>query len=389
LNNQNNCIGCQACVDACSVHAIDFTYNAWGEGKAVIDAEKCKNCGLCERICPSEHISFCAPAKTVYATFSKKNHSTGSSGGVFFELASSFITQGGIVYGAAFNQNLKLVHQKVTTVSELSKLCKSKYLHSDMTGIYTDISESLKANHTVMFVGTPCQVSAVKNLFFPKYRKQLLLIDFLCHGTGTQKIFDICINEEAKKKNGEIVEFIFRAKTRKAEHSFKYSLKQEKKHKTLSGYSFEFPYYYSFLKYNIFNEYCYDCKYSINSRVGDITLGDFWGIQKYNKKLNAQKGVSMISINTEIGKSHFDQIRSECIIYEYPIKFASDNNQAFHENVSDCCRNSKHDLETLLNTNGEAALLQKMSCTNLRKQLIYAKTPRIIKKVWNYVRGRK
>ncbi len=371
----------------CPCKAIDFTYNAWGEGKASIDVTKCKNCGLCKPICPSEFISFNAPAKTVYAVLSKENRDTGSSGGVFYELASKFITQGGIVYGAAFDANLKLVHKKARNAEDLLALCKSKYLHSDMAGIYSEISGLLKENNKVMFVGTPCQVSAVKNLFYEKYKENLLLVDFLCHGTGTQKVFDICINEEQRKKKGKIIKFMFRAKTRKAEHSFKYTIEKDKTCKDVSGYSYEFPYYYSFLQYNIFNEYCYDCKYSINSRVGDITLGDFWGIQKYNDALNDKEGVSMISVNSEKGKTYFDKVRSDCLVYEYPLKYASDNNQAFNENDDAKCRASKHVLEKILLNDGAGALMARLSCPDLFKRRLYAKTPRFVKKIRSRMRG--
>ena len=303
MNTDKECIGCQACLDVCPCDAIKFTYNKWGEGKALINYTKCKSCGVCEQICPSTTNIFNEPAKTVYAMFSKDNRRTGSSGGGFFEIANKFIDQGGCVYGAAFNDKLKLVHMKATTKSELIKLCKSKYIHSDMSGIYKDILSLLKNNIKVMFVGTPCQVSAIKNLFSSKYGENLLLVDFLCHGTGTQKVFDICIKAEENRRKGKIVDFTFRAKTRKTEHSYNYTFKKNKKLKIYSGYSFEFPYYNSYLKYKVFNEYCYSCKYAQNSRVGDITLGDFWGIQKHNKSLNDKDGVSMLAVNTQLGKN--------------------------------------------------------------------------------------
>ena len=389
MDKCGHCIGCQVCVDVCPFKAIDFSQSIWGEGRAVVDATKCKDCGLCERICPANNILFNEPATTVHSVISKKNRRTGSSGGVFFELASRCISQGGVVYGAAFDVDLKLVHKRANTCEDLIKLCRSKYLHSDMTGVYSEISELLKAKRNVMFVGTPCQVSAIKNTFLQKYRDQLFLVDFLCHGTGTQKVFDACIKEEEKKRNGSIKDFSFRAKVRKAAHSgFIYTLKQGNREKKISGYSFEFPYYYSYLKYRIFNEYCYECKYATNGRVGDITIGDFWGIHKYNKTLDEKKGVSMISVNTEVGRKHFEEIRGECIVYDYPIEYATAGNQAFRENLSEAYRNAKHALEKTLLENGEQALVKKLCCPNVKKEIIYAKTPDFIKKVWNRVRGR-
>lgn len=386
--DSNACIGCQACIDMCPRSAIDFSYNIWGEGRALVDTIKCTRCGLYKRICPALNISFQPACDTVYATFSIANRNSGSSGGIFFELASDFIRQGGVVYGAAFDPNLKLIHTKATCIKDLGKLCKSKYLHSDMNGVYADIADSLRQNIKVMFVGTPCQVSAVKNLFSDKYKGQILLVDFLCHGTGTQKVFDICVKETEKNKNGKIVNFTFRAKSRRAEHSFSYTLRKGNKSKVVSGYSFEFPYYNSFLKYNIFNEYCYDCKYACNHRVGDITLGDFWNIQSYNKQLDDKTGTSMIAVNTETGKYYFDSIRSKCVIYQYPIRLASDNNQAFRENEGTRSRDAKHIMQDVLLNKGEPALLECMRCKNISKQIVYAKTPDFVKKLWNRVKRR-
>ena len=381
------CIGCQACVDLCVQKAISFQYNEWGEGRATVDQSRCTKCGLCDSLCPNQNIQFNKSQPTVYAAFSKKNRHTGSSGGIFYELADCFINEGGVVFGAAFTDDLKLVHKKCTTVSELEKICKSKYLHSDMSGIYSQMSICLKSGQKVMFVGTPCQVSAVKNSFGKRYREQLLFVDFLCHGTGTQKIFDLCIQNEEIKQKGRITDFTFRAKTRKAEHSFKYTVRRGAKIGFVAGYSFEFPYYYSYLKYTIFDDSCYECKYPRNDRVGDITLGDFWGIQNYNKNMHDQDGISMLSINTKVGRGYFEKISSKCVIHEYPIENASTKNQAFRERVSVCNYNSKQELTTILKEQGESALIERLSCPNIKRQIAYAKTPMFIKKAWNHMRG--
>lgn len=382
------CIGCQACVEFCDKKAISFQFDEWGEGRASVNAALCNNCGLCSLRCPNQTLDFNDKQSMVYATISRENRHTGSSGGIFYELASNFIQQGGVVFGATFDEKLKLIHKKVSTVAELPQLCKSKYLHSDMSGVYTEIANCLKKGINVMFVGTPCQVSAVKNLFSKRY-ENLLLVDFLCHGTGTQKVFDMCVRAEERKRGGEITDFSFRAKTRKAEHSFQYVLKNGKKAKNFSGYHFEFPYYYSFLKYNIFNESCYECKYSTYQRVGDITLGDFWGIQEYNKELSDKDGVSMLSINTEKGNDYFNRIKSKCMVCEYPIENAANKNQAFRECEGVQSHNSKQELRRVLCEQGEEALVERMRCPNVKKELIYAGAPGVIKKIWNLVRGRK
>ena len=215
-----------------------------------------------------------------------------------------------------------------------------------------------------------------------------MLVDFLCHGTGTQKCFDLCVKDEEKKKNAKIVAFTFRAKTKRAEHSFKYIISRNGKEKVVKGYSFEFPYYYSYLKYNIFNDYCYDCKYARLERVGDITLGDFWKIQKFSPELKDQDGVSMLSINTQKGYSAIEKIKEKCMFYEYPIENAAENNEALCPCVDERCRKEKLKLAEILENKGEEALVERLRCPQVRKNLIYAKTPVIIKKIWNHIRGR-
>lgn len=381
-----NCIGCQTCVDLCPVKAISFTYNTWGEGTATANADKCVNCGLCNRICPALNYDCHPCAETVYAAVSNQ-HQTGSSGGVFFELATAFLNEGGIVYGAAFDKDLKLIHQKATTEDDLKPLCKSKYLHSDMAGVLCDIKQQLAAGKQVMFVGTPCQVSAVKNAFGKKYTDHLLLIDFLCHGTGTQKIFDLCVANEEKRQNGKISAFSFRSKSKKAEHSFTYVLQKGNLQKSVSGYAFEFPYYYSFLKYTIFQDACYHCPYATKERVGDITLGDFWGIEKYAPTLNAEKGVSMIAVHTSCGQNWFSRISKRLPVCEiHPAEHAVSNNQSFYECVP--YPKAKKEFLTILEDQGEEALVEAMRCPNIQKNIIYAKCPKLLKRIYQKLRGR-
>ena len=383
----SHCIGCQVCVDLCPKKAISFQYDTWGEGKVFVNPSLCNNCRLCETRCPSLNVNLNPSVQNVFAAYSKKHRATGSSGGIFYELAVNFINNDGVVFGAAFDSNLKLIHKQVNGISELPALCKSKYLHSDMCGVYKAIDFCLKKGKKVMFVGTPCQVSAVKNAFL-KYDNQLLLVDFLCHGTGTQKCFDACISNEENKRKGKIIDFTFRAKTRKTEHSFQYKILRKSRIKNITGYSFEFPYYFSYLKYCIFNEACYECKYAREERVGDITLGDFWGIQKYNRKLKDIKGVSMLSINTSKGYKVIDEIRKNVVLFEMPLESASSNNEAFRECVDVRCREKKHELVTILETNGEDALMQELSCKKITKELVYAKTPIFVKKLWNSIKRR-
>lgn len=381
------CIGCQACVDLCPNKIIKFNYDIWGEGRAIVNVDECINCKVCEKICPSINYQFNPIPEKVYSCISKTNSNTGSSGGTFFEIAKKFVLSGGIVYGAAFTEELQLVHEKATTISEILPLCKSKYIHSDMSNIYSEIKKMLEKRKKILFVGTPCQVSAVKNAFYDKYNDSIYLIDFLCHGTGTQKIFDLCIKNEEFVKKGKIIKFEFRSKSKKTDHSFKYTLKIGNKLKTIKGYSFEFSYYYSFLKYTIFNESCYSCVYARNQRVGDITLGDFWGIQNYNRKLKDYKGVSMLTINSLKGQKLFSYLNETCDINCYPLIYATEHNESF--NKCTAYPSEKKELVELMEQSKEQELIDKLSCQNVLKNKIYIKTPQIIRKIYKKLVKRK
>lgn len=380
------CIGCQACVETCPTHAIDFAYDLWGEGSASVNADKCVKCGSCNRICPALNAELNAVPQTVRAIISKEHRNTGSSGGIFYEIASQFIRDGGVVYGAAFDENLKLIHQRAAVCEEVMPLCKSKYLHSDMAGVYSNIKNDLKNGKNVFFVGAPCQASAIKNLFAAQYESQLYIADFLCHGTGTQRVFNACIHEEEKKRGGKITDFCFRAKTRKAEHSFSYTVECDGKKKTISGYDFEFPYCYSFLKYTIFNDACYSCPYAQNARVGDITLGDFWGIKHYNASLDDRDGVSMLAVNSEKGEQLFDLTQDACKVYSYALHIATEHNQSYREPVPYPVK--KHELVEILEKDGASALVHAMSCTTVKKNLLWARMPDIIKRIYWKMKGR-
>lgn len=384
--DSNKCIGCQACVELCPTSAISFRYDQWGTGRAFITEEKCIGCNKCQRICPAEIQQMNPATDIVYAAISKMHRSTGSSGGFFYELASMFLEIGGIVYGAAFDENLRLVHSRVDSIKDLLPLCKSKYIHSDMKGVFQQLDNDLKNGKNVLFVGTPCQAGAVKNTFANRYDENLTIVDFLCHGTAPQKLFDLCIHAEEKKKRGTITDFQFRAKSRKAEHSFTYTLRKNDRDHVVSGYHFEFPFYYSYLKYTVFNDACYFCPYAKETRVGDITLGDFWKIQNYNPKLHDQSGVSMLSINSQKGNALLGKLKDKLDLSEYPLNVARQNNQSFREPVP--YPPQKRKLEQILIQQGEEELVKELICPHLTKHLIYARTPSWVKHMYQKIRGK-
>lgn len=245
---------------------------------------------------PLEKKAFAAYAKAADVRFE------GSSGGMFGVFARELIDQGFVVYGAAFDKELKLKCTPAETKEELHPLCKSKYLQSDLTGRYKEIENRLKKCDKVLFVSTPCQVRALK-LFLSKEYANLITIDFFCHGVPSQKFFDQCLDLDSKRLGGDIKQYEFRTKKTHGAtpHYFTEVVQGKNGKKSISGLYFLSPFYAVFQKYINLRESCYDCRFAGADRVSDITIGDFHDIEKYASGINRFDGVSTVIVNTSKG----------------------------------------------------------------------------------------
>lgn len=241
----------------------------------------------------------------VYASWAKDDaiRTTSSSGGVFSVLANAILDVGGYVYGAAFDDKLFVRHMGIKDRSELYRLQGSKYVKSDLTGIYRQVKDHLCNNHTVLFTGTPCQIAGLRSFLKQPYKK-LFTCDVICHGVPLQEMFNLYLKQiNITPDSGNF--------------SFRYC----------KGWGYELSYknkplsikdtYYmkAFTKGFMFMEACYKCKYATLDRISDITLGDYWGIGA-EKSFNhsKKKGVSLILINSEKGEQLLDVCRNELFL---------------------------------------------------------------------------
>lgn len=320
----NKCMGCMACVDICPINCIVPNVRKDGFLYSAIDGSKCINCGKCGQVCPIETKNKNSNLQHLYAAYSKEKliQSRGSSGGIFELLAEQFLTEGYYICGAAFDEAMQLKHQIVNSKEDLLPLLKSKYLQSNMTGVYNKIKALLLKGEKVFFCGTPCQVSALKNCISAKFTKNLFTADIICHGVPSQKLFDEYLRFLGQEEGGEIQEFRFRVKNNRYKHAHGYSyvIKRDRDCQTKNGVYSQSSYYNAFKNYLIFRDSCYNCQYSTIERVSDITLGDFWGIEKYNFKGNTDKGVSMVITNTLKGESAFGRIGKAVFFKEFPLE---------------------------------------------------------------------
>ena len=305
------CTGCTACLSICPKKAISFKEDNDGFKYPVIDKDKCIDCGLCKKKCPVLNTKDNDSINDCYVGFNKDDSEKekSSSGAIFSLLADYILDNNGIVIGAAFDNVNKLKHVAVESKKDLDKLKGSKYLQSDLNNIFTYIKENVK-DRKILFVGTPCQVAGVKAVV---NNKNLLCVDLICHGVPSPKLFDKYIKELECKNNDSLLNYNFRDKSTGWDT---YSNTASFKNNNITELSKDNKYMKLFLSDVALRESCYNCNFKVGNKYSDITLGDFWEVQKYYPEMYNKKGVSAIIINTELGKEVFDSIKNN-IEYKY------------------------------------------------------------------------
>lgn len=334
IEDKKDCCGCSSCVQVCPQKCISFTEDREGFSYPKVNHKQCSECGLCEKVCPilqNKNKSVQQPIK-VYAAKNKKEdirrHS--SSGGIFTLLAEETIKQGGVVFGARFDEKWDVVHDYTETIDGLASFRGSKYVQSRIGDNYLKARTILKEGRKVLFSGTPCQIAGLKS-FLRKEYENLLCVDFVCHGIPSPKVWHYYLKSYSNNKN-RIDNINFRDKT----HGWKnYSIVislstkttvEEKDTVSQSKIFKKDPFMNVFLQNVSIRPSCYDCRFRSLKSGADITIGDFWGIEKINHAFDDDKGVSLVIINTEKGKGSFNI--NEAIIEEHSFQEACQYNNS-------------------------------------------------------------
>ena len=308
--SKKDCCGCRACENICPVKAIVMKEDEKGFIRPVINENICINCGLCKKVCPIISKEILRKPIKVYAckNINERVRISSSSGGIFEELSKAIFKEDGSVYGAGFSKKNKVEHMRAKDLDELETLKKSKYVQSNMRATYEEIKKDLKDDKEIIFSGTPCQVNAVKN-FFNKSIDKLYLVDIVCHGVPSPKIFEDYKLYLEKKFNSKIDKINFRYKNEKSTQNIKIDFKDGTSY--LSNRKEGDYFCRLFIEDIILRDSCYDCRYKSFNRCGDITLADFWGIEKEHPDFYSHYGNSAIIINNNKGKFLFDSIKNQ------------------------------------------------------------------------------
>lgn len=329
---KRNCCGCEACMNICPKNAIKMVEDDYGFIYPKIDKTKCINCGLCKKVCSYQNDKHDKKPIKSYAAIRKNNDNmllSSASGGIFATIAHEIIKNNGVIYGCSMEkEDNKLIpkHIRIEDEDNINKLQGSKYVKSVIGEIYKNVKNDLKSGRIVLFSGTPCQVAALKKyLLVSKVdTSNLYTMDLICHGIPSIKMFRDYIDYLEKNINGKITDIYFRDKKygNKLRGTIYYKLNDSDDIKSKPLYSRLSTYYKMFLFGEIYRENCYSCKYANCNRVGDITIGDFWGCKNecsewYQKIMTMHKNkpsVSCVLVNNEKGSQLFD---SYCKDFEF------------------------------------------------------------------------
>lgn len=327
---KSECCACTACEQACPVNAISFKKDEEGFLYPTINKDKCIDCGLCERVCPVEHPNYRnTETPEVYAAMVKEveQRKKSSSGGMFYAIASWILNQGGKVYGATMDENHQVKHIGVDNFDDLNLLRGSKYVQSDLQQVFADIKKELKTGRWCYFVGTGCQVAGLKS-FLRKDYDTLLTSDLVCHGVPSQWLFDQHIKYLEGRYKGKVSNYHFRNNEGWGGCEIFDLTNHKGKTKKYKFPSYDLsPYLYSFM-YGMTSRYsCYDCPFARIPRQGDITLADYWGIKMYFPDIEADKGVSLMLINSDKGKTVFKDITKVSTVRRSTLSNASSHNR--------------------------------------------------------------
>ncbi len=314
FEKKDECCGCTACMTVCPKNAISMKPDEKGFLYPQIDEVKCVECGLCVKSCAFQN-GYRKPddsdAPFVYAVKHKnfEERKTSRSGGMFIALSDWILSHNGVIYGAGYGDDFYVMHKRAEDKKSLFEFKGSKYVQSDMNTIFSQVIDDLKNDRYVLFSGTPCQTAGLYSCLKNVNTEKLYVCDIVCHGTPSPYIWKDYLAFSKKKYKSTVRKVDFRDKSYGWNKHYESFWFKNGKKVTSDIYT------RLFYKHIMLRPSCGNCKYTNTTRPSDITLADFWGINKAVPGFSDNKGVSLVFVNTEKGRNIFD-IVSDSIEYK-------------------------------------------------------------------------
>ncbi len=310
------CSGCAACFNACPVGSIEMRENSEGFLYPIVNKDSCTECKLCENVCP---ILNPFQRKEPFATFAAKNRNSSirlesSSGGIFSLIAERIIHEGGVVFGACYNDSMQVEHNFTESLAELNRFMGSKYIQGNIDHCYRQAAHFLDSGRKVLFSGTPCQIAGLNHYLHRDYA-DLLTIEVVCHGVPSPKVWRHYLDTLNINLNHASVNF--RDKQNGWQH-YNFTISD-----SISGsVLFTEPasqnlFMKGFLRNIYLRPSCHHCVSKAFTSGADIVLGDFWGIRNYYPEFDDDKGVSLVIALSKKGADLFNVLSPDCIETDY------------------------------------------------------------------------
>lgn len=354
ITDKSKCCGCNACGDICSTKAITFETDIEGFWYPVVNIEKCTNCGLCEKTCPNiniidlkkndleQSICYAAEHKNLEVVFDS------TSGGLFSALADNMYRDNGYVGGAIFNPDFSVCQYVSNEKGDLSKLRSSKYLQSNLEGFFIEVKKLLNAGEKVLVCGAPCQMAGMR-AFLRKDYENLIIVDYICRGINSPKVWRKYLDSFQERYGSKVVY----CKAKSKEYGWrnltqKVILENGKEYyetKNVSNFT------KGYLRTGVYcRPSCYSCDFKGYPRISDITLADFWGVEKINKTLEKNLGTSLVMINSKKGEAYFEKVKSRINYVQVPFDSIEGGNRSLNLSLNPPKVNREkffEDLETM------------------------------------------
>lgn len=320
IDDKARCCGCGGCAQVCPAGCIEMREDGEGFLYPEIDAARCLHCDRCEQVCPV--LRAAEDGRGLPAGSDEPKALGGwhrdaavreasSSGGAFTLLARAVLSDGGVVFGAVMN-GYGAEHAMAESAEDLAAMRGSKYVQSAMKDAYKYARDALKEGRPVLFTGTPCQTAGLISYLGSK-PERLVLVDFVCHGVPSPKVLRAYMESVEVDSGARITAFSFREK----DHGWHPSgLQMGTKVQLSNGRSIRrYPalrdtYMNGFLEDMYLRPSCYECAFKTVPKWGaDITIADFWGVDKALPEMNDGKGTSLMLIHTPQGQALFDRVK--------------------------------------------------------------------------------
>ena len=378
IADKKDCCGCAACVQACPKQCITMKEDNEGFLYPKVDESICVDCGLCESVCHELHPYDERKPQQVLAAVNKdeKVRLCSSSGDIFYILASKVIAESGVVFGARFDKDWQVVMDYAETLEGVKAFMGSKYVQARTETAFRDAKRLLQEGRKVLFSGSPCQIAALHHYLHKNY-ENLTTVDFVCHGTPSPKVWRMYLNEVIKE--GQRISSVEFRNKKKGWKQFCFHLQYNEDDATVSMLSPAGKNHYmkAFLKDVILRPSCYACKAKSGRSHSDLTIADFWGIERVFPEMDDDKGIGMVFVNTDKGAKalDYDGMTTHTTDYETvrPLNTASWRSPAPHSKRSEFFEkcDSTESLITLINDVTSPTLMQQCrQCASRCKRLI-------------------